>query len=204
VTSRSSPPLDDWHGDRRRTVETFVLAHASLGDLRGSPHLGRPLEHAFILRMISEFQGFVRDLHELAVGHLVAVTKVPPALKAVLVSAMTAGRGIDRGNAVVATMESDFGRLGVHRLSILLGAQEPRWSPPPPASADKRVYEGLISLRNALAHGNQSQLNALIARGASDTIDSSRAALSSLDRFAGALDRVVWDHVFGVTRKEPW
>jgi hypothetical protein len=62
----------------------------------------------------------------------------------------------------------------------------------------------LIELRNALAHGNQGQLDRLRARGVADTVTWARRRLSGLDRTSRALDRLVWDHVVETFKSEPW
>lgn len=89
-------------------------------------------------------------------------------------------------------------------LGARLGALEPRWRLHPPAISDRRLYDELLDLRNALAHGNESELTVLRRRGVADTVAAMQGPLAALDRLARALDEVVWDHLSGVTGKEPW
>jgi hypothetical protein len=70
--------------------------------------------------------------------------------------------------------------------------------------SDQAYYQDLIELRNALAHGNQGEVNRLRARGVADTVSWARARLPGLDRTARALDRVVWDHLVTTFGTEPW
>jgi hypothetical protein len=164
--------------------------------------LGRPVGHAYILRVVAEFQGFVRDLHNLGVEKLVDLSNPDPPYRALLAPAQ--GRLIDRGNADARTIESDFRRLGISGFRSRLRALSPKWDQPPGRRTDQADYQALIELRNALAHGNQGQLDRLRARGVADTITWTRARLPGLNRTARALDRLVWDHMVTTFGQEPW
>lgn len=175
------------------------------GDPARSDHAGDPLAHAFILRVVSEFQAFARDLHDLAVELLVAATGIAGSLQGNLTSGMTLGRGIDRGNASVPTLQADSRRIGLHEMNARIGATEPRWASPNHAGPDRKLYENLVTLRKALAHGNQVELTALRSRGVYDTVAATRdTALPALDRLASSLDHLVWDHLSGAIGEEPW
>lgn len=69
---------------------------------------------------------------------------------------------------------------------------------------DQAYYQELVELRNCLAHGNQTQLQALRGRGTHDTVTFGRGRLRGLDRIALALDRVVWDHLHATFGGDPW
>ena len=160
--------------------------------------IGRPVGHAYILRVVAEFQGFVRDLHDLAAERLVDLAVPDVRYRPLLAGAATEGRLIDRGNADVRNLEQDFRRLGISGLKNKIAARNARWA------ADQNHYGELIQLRNALAHGNQGQLDRLRATGVADTVSWTRRRLPGLDRTARALDRAVWDHVVEIFRAEPW
>jgi hypothetical protein len=101
-------------------------------------------------------------------------------------------------------MEEDFQRLGIGGLSSRISARNANWQKTPSHRGDGAFYGDLIELRNALAHGNQRQLERLRRRRVMDTITWARSRLPGLNRIAKALDRVVWDHVRDNFDVEPW
>lgn len=165
--------------------------------------IGRPVGHAYILRVVAEFQGFVRDLHDIAAERVVDLANPDLRFRPLLVGAATEGRFIDRGNADVRSLEQDFRRLDINGLKRRISERSARWAPAQ-GRGDQAYYQELIELRNALAHGNQGQLDRLRARGVADTVTWARGGLPGLDRTARALDRVVWDHVAEIFQTEPW
>lgn len=96
---------------------TLAQAHAAMGEVDGPGRpleLGRPVGHAYILRVVAEFQAFVRDLHDLAAERVVDLAKPDARYRPLLVAAVTEGRFIDRDNADVRSLEQDFRRLGIN------------------------------------------------------------------------------------------
>jgi hypothetical protein len=159
--------------------------------------------HAYVLRVVAEFQAFTRDLHDLAAERVVVLANPDAPYRPILVAATSAGRSIDRGNADVRSLEQDFRRLGINGLKAQLAQRNARWAPAQ-GRGDQAYFKELIDLRNALAHGNQGQLDGLRARGVADTVTWTRNRLPGLDRTARALDRLVWDHVAALFQLEPW
>ncbi|HYI60211.1 MAG TPA: hypothetical protein VEW93_00230 [Acidimicrobiales bacterium] len=155
---------------------------------------------------MAEFQAFTRDLHDLGAELLVMGSGSRPDFTALLVSAVTEGRQMNRSNSDLNTLRSDFRRLGIQGLNGRLEAANGHWATrrKPRRRGDKAYYEDLIRLRNALAHGNQSDLDRLRREGVLDTVSWGRARLPGLDRTAKALDRVVWEHLRTTFGAEPW
>jgi len=86
--------------------------------LIGGPAPGRRwrtavLNEALVLRLAAEFQGFARDLHDLACD-LFALWTAPlnPAVERVVRASLAEGRELDRGNAHPGSIGRDFGRFG--------------------------------------------------------------------------------------------
>ena len=201
-----SIPLQSWLGSRRQAIVTLAQAHAAMGEVDGPGRpleIGRPVGHAYVLRVVAEFQAFVRDVHELGAERLVDLAGPQGQYRPLLIAAATEGRFIDRGNAGVVSIEQDFRRLGISGLKGKMTARNARWDPPS-GRGDQAYYQDLIELRNALAHGNQNQLDRLRARSVADTVTWTRARLRGLDRMAKALDRIVWDHLASTFGTEPW
>jgi len=57
---------------------------------------------------------------------------------------------------------------------------------------------------NALAHGNQRQVDEYRRQGRSDTVTWGRGQLPVLNRAARGLDSIVWDHLLSETGAAPW
>lgn len=108
--------------------------------------------------------------------------------QAMLIAAATLGRMIDRGKADLRSLEQGFRRIGISGISGRIASLSARWSPAMAWRGDQAFYQDLIELRNALAHGNQQQLDRLRARGVLDMVSWARDRLPGLDRTARALD----------------
>lgn len=198
---QKSPPLRTWSGARRSAIQTLQTAHATAGELAGPGRpleIGRPLAHAYVLRIVAEFQAFTRDLHDLAALRLAHLLTSDPQNESFLVTLMTKGRALDRGNATFGNLARDFERLGIRGLGTELGKTNAYWQ------KDKTFYGNLIRLRNCLAHGSQAELDELRREGIVDTVSWARDRLPGLDRIAKTLDRIVWEHLFTTFGVEPW
>lgn len=207
MTYKQSLPLERWLGPRRDAIATLAVAHAAMGEVDGPGRpleIGRPIAHAYVLRVVAEFQAFARDLHGLAAERLVDLSQPQPQFRVLLIAAATEGRSIDRGNADLRSLQQDFRRLGMDGLNGRIGARNSQWVHEPPRRGDRAHYQDLIELRNALAHGHQGQLDALRARRVADTVSWTRSRLAGLNRTARALDRTVWDHLVTTSSSEPW
>lgn len=199
-----SAALQGWFGDRCADLAAVEEAHRRVA--QATPGAGRPLSrggdhiaHAFIVRMYAEFQGFVRELHDIAVIAFVRGSEVAVTHRAPIIHAATDGRRLDLGNAGLQVIKQDFRRIGLSSLGGQLANLNPRHVD------DKARYEELTELRNALAHGNADQLRALRAKNIKPTMTWGRSTRSSLNRMARALDRSVWDHVVAAyPNLDPW
>jgi hypothetical protein len=201
VVYKPSEPRRRWASDRLARIDVLATGHASVSGVAGPGRpkdASKPLAHAYIIGMLSEFQGFVRDLHDLAVERVVSASGAASTFAPILIDGMTAGRGIDRGNATTPTVKSDFARIGLSPLNPAL--HNSRWS-----KGDSAEFDLLVRLRNALGHGNETELRALLAGGAvKDTVSWARARLPLINRYVRALDKLVWNHLVRATGKEPW
>lgn len=204
MSYRKSAPLERWFGERRRTIAVLAQGHAAVGGLgRPGPPLAisRPLAHAYIIVMLREFQAFARDLHDISVECLVTASGAARFLHPMLTEGLIGGRALDRGNATQAAIKNDFKRIGL--VPINIGVHNKRWSGPD--GGDKAIFDVLVELRNALGHGNEVALDLLISTGrANDTLTWARDKRPVLNRYARALDRIVWDHLVKTIGSEPW
>jgi hypothetical protein len=206
VAYQNSVALRSWLGDRAESITRVADAHAAMGEVEGPGRpleLGRPLAHAYIIRLVAEFQGFVRDLYDLAAEHLVTSAEPPDGLVTILTTAITRGRAIDAGNATMTALRTDFRRLGIRNLEGKLAARYQNWDKDH-GGTDPARYNALVGLRNALAHGNQRQVDEHRRQGHPDTVTWGRQQVPVLNRAARGLDRIVWDHLAAETGASPW
>jgi hypothetical protein len=113
VAYQSSPARKRWLSERRATVDVLETAHKHISKVSGHGRpldLGRPVAHAYVL-VTAQFQGFVRDLHDLGALALVAAAGAPPQIASLLTGAIVEGRALDKGNATVPAIQNDFRRL---------------------------------------------------------------------------------------------
>lgn len=139
-----SIPLTQWLGSRRTAIVTLAEAHAVMGEVDGPGRpreIGRPIGHAYVLRVVAELQAFVRDLHDLAAERVVNLATSQAQYRALLIGAATEGRLIDRGNADLRSIEQDFQRLGIGELNGKIGALNSRWAHPN-GRGDRAYYQG--------------------------------------------------------------
>ncbi len=202
MSYRRSLPLERWLGPRREVIDTLATGHAAVGGLKGPGRpldVSKPLAHAYVIVALAQFQGFIRDLHDLAVEEVVSGSGATAAYVPLLIEGVRAGRAIDRANPTHRNIKDDFARLGLSPLDI--SAYNRRWESP----GDAREMHRLIALRNAVGHGHETVLQQLLAGGqVRDTVGWVRDRLPVLNRYARALDRLLWDHVEGIFGKEPW
>lgn len=201
IRYQRSLALDGWQGSRRQSLEVLELANRHVGRIAGPGRpsdIGRPLAHAYVLQLVGDFQGFARQLHDLAAQALIASSGADGRHHAELVLAVTRGRALDRGNADLRALQQDFRRLGIDSLRQRLSTVDNRWQ------ADRIALEQLTELRNAIAHGHTGQIAELRRRGIRDTRSWARSRRPHLARIAAALDRVVWDHLHETFEREPW
>lgn len=198
----TSEPLKRWLGPRREAIDTVAAGHAKVGDLTGPGRpldASKPLAHAYVLVIVSQFQGFIRDMHDLAVERLLSASGATPSFIPILTEGIVDARNIDRGNPTHRNVTSDFARIGLSPLNI--STRNPRWATP----GDALQFNRLMGLRNALAHGNEDDLRSLLAAGdVQDTVSWARGRLPVLNRYSRVLDHMVWDHLRATTGKVPW
>ena len=141
------------------------------------------LNRSLIVVMVAQFQTYCRDLHDEAVDvHVAAANQWQAVL---LRNLMTQGRQLDSKSPRPGALGSDFARLGIELIPKLrtLGR----------AVTDAvDGLEVLVDFRNAVAHGNESELVAVEATGrVRATLTSYRAHRRALNRLVDTMDAVV-------------
>jgi hypothetical protein len=195
-----SAALTQWRSTRACRLDRLMSAHVAVGGSgAGRRWATEELNHAIVLRLASEFQGFCRDLHQEAVR--VVADALAPAdfqLQEVLATPYAAARRLDRGNAEPVGLANDFGLLGV-KLWPALGARYPSKS-----EEWRRKLELLNQVRNGLAHDDPSRLAKVQSAGWSPTLLSVRRWRGALDGLAAGMDRVTGERLQTLLNVTAW
>ncbi len=146
--------ITTWNGARSAGLDRLVDAHrAFAGAGRGRRWITAEINHALIVRLASEFQGFCRDLHDEVIAALVAgQLGSDPRFVAIVGASLGSGRKLDRGNANWANVCDDFARFGIplaNQLRDLNPLRYPIWA---------ETMDRLNQARNAIAHDDRPAL----------------------------------------------
>lgn len=194
-----SAALIQWQTSRKTKLDNLLKAHVAVGGSNaGRRWATEELNHAIILRLASEFQGYCRDLHDEAVEFFVHSVTPDPQLRQVLTLPYYAARRLDRGNAAPAALSNDFGYLGVKlwpSLQSLYPTRCPEW---------QRRLELLNQARNGIAHDDVKKLDGVVAAGWPLTLPSVRRWRSGLDGLAKGMDHVVGRGLRQMLSTAPW
>ena len=108
-----SKALRRWFKSQAVALDQMENAHASVGGKgRGRRYTTDQINQAYAVLLVSQFQGFCRDLHSESAEYLVDILE-PPSLRPIVRAEFTRERKLDRGNANPGNLGADFGRLGI-------------------------------------------------------------------------------------------
>ncbi len=193
-----SAALQTWATDARARLDELESVHRQLtGDKRGRRWGTSQLNLSLFAALTGQFQAYCRSLHDEAVAvHASAANTRQANLLRLL---LTQGRQLDRGNARTDSLGSDFNRLGFEFIPQLR-AHGPR------TVRRLRLIDDLVDIRNAIAHGHESQAATIASSvGVTLTKNSYIRYRRALDALAHTMDSVVARHLatlLGIAR--PW
>jgi hypothetical protein len=142
--------------------------------------------------LLSQFQGFCRDLHGECIEQIVAAVD-PHELRPLIRSEFSRARQLDKGNPNPGNIGADFTRLGID-LWPAVKLDDAR------NVGRQAKLERLANWRNAIAHQDfrdELQPSAVTLR----TLKAWRAACNAL---AFSFDRVVTQHLAKLLGARPW
>ncbi|MFC6088328.1 hypothetical protein Q5530_04395 [Saccharothrix sp. BKS2] len=195
-----SAALLQWQSSRKAKLDNLLKAHLAVGGSKaGRRWATEELNHAIILRLASEFQGYCRDLHDEAIQFVVHSTaSADPEVRRVLTFSFLAARRLDRGNAEPGALGNDFSLFNVD-LWPNLHAHYPTKS-----SEWRRRLEMLNKARNGIAHDDKKKIADVVAADWPLTLPSVKRWRSGLDGLARGMDHVVNESLRQLLNKAPW
>lgn len=138
------------------------------------------LNRSLFVVLVAQFQTFCRDLHDEAVDLHVAAAN--PLQAFLLRNLLTQGRQLDTENPRPGALGSDFGRLAIELIPRLRGHGQAV------VDAIDRL-EVLVDFRNAVVHGNESEIAAQARTGKiTATLTSYRTHRKPLDALVATID----------------
>ena len=184
-----------WRTVRAATLDEIEAAHTSVGGTgRGRRYATQQINHAYVVLLSSQFQGYCRDLHS-ECADVLAQEVSPAILQQIVRSEFLHDRKLKQGNANPGNIGSDFSRLGVTLWSEVIALDR----------RNRMRQNKLMRLndwRNAIAHQDfdPTRLGGATTLRLAD-VRNGRAALDSL---AQAMDVVMEHYLQGITGNAPW
>ncbi len=196
----TSQALGKWRSDRSTRLDKLFAAHARISDGARGRWETDELNHAIILRLAAEFQGFCRDLHDECGDAVVAALELKNPSLAIILGRynLQYARKIDSGNAQPASLGTDFGRFNLPLWAELKARYPSR------ARTWNEKLTLLNEARNGIAHDDNAKLDRLRAAGWSLTVATARRWRSGLDGLAMGMDTVCEVHLRGLLGRAPW
>ena len=175
-----------WDTECTARLDELERIHAEArGSGRGRRWYTEQLNRSLLVALVGQFQVYCRDLHNEAIG--VCLTQANAHQVDVLETLLKQNRKLDTQNPRLSSLGSDFGRMGFD----LIPALKCRGSR---AITDLARVDELVDFRNAIVHGNETQVQLLVKSYRTNV------SLKSYRQFRKSLDRLVWimDNVVAV------
>lgn len=187
-----------WQAGRAEQIDRMERVHREItGAGAGRRWESEHLNGAIIARIVAEFQGFARDLHDEATDHVVGCLRITdPGLRALTRAAYNRGRALNSGNPTWNCLKDDFARFEL-RLQDDMDARyanSAKW---------RQRLDEVIFTRNAVVHADEDKLTRCRADGRL-TLHRARSWRSSLNAMAAGMDRVTGAHLALLTGVRPW
>ncbi len=189
---------DVWDTECVARLDQLERIHTAAGGTgRGRRWGTDQLNRSLFVALVGQFQVYCRELHDEAVR--VYLSQANPRQVAALDSLLRQRRELDNRNPRRDALKKDFGRMGLK----LIPALESLYVR---ANQDIDRLELLVRFRNAIAHGNESEIRSLVQRyRMRPTLRSYRTFKSAVSRLVDKLDTVVATELAGeLGTRRPW
>ena len=186
--------LQRWRSMRATSLDRVEVAYTAIsGTGAKRRHATQQLNHAYVVLLAAEFQGFCRDLYREAVDAI--SPSIPPALRPMVNAEFDLHRTLQRGNATPSNLGTDFGRFDFDLWPAVdaLDGQEP---------ALRRQLEQMNLWRNAVAHSDFNPVK--LGGRITVTAKTVRRWRRLCNRVARLIDRVLGDKLQSLLGNRPW
>jgi hypothetical protein len=176
-----------------------MTAHAMVGGRgRGRRTQTQSINWSLVLILASEFQGYVREVHDEAAEFLAGAVSLGNYSFFTLVrNNLTVNRQVDRVNAKSATLKVDFDRFGFDLWSDICSAVAS-------GQSWKEQIDRLNEARNSIAHNDLEKLKALSMRGYPLNLVTIRSWRSACNGVARHIDISLGKRLSQLAGVEPW
>jgi hypothetical protein len=189
----TSYAYQEWLTTRRQALEEIAAAHRAVGGSGpGRRRATEQINHAYVVLLSSQFQGYCRDLHTEAVSSL--SVHLPADLREVVRIRMVAGRLLDRGNPTPGNLGADFGRLGFDLWAVVRRHDRRN-------RTRQENLQTLAAWRNAIAHQDFSSPRLRPGRLRLEHVRRWRGSCHALAR---VFDEAVAVQLRSVVGSRPW
>lgn len=140
------------------------------------------LNRSLFVALVAQFQTYCRDLHDDAIDvHTAAATAEQRELVRTL---MSQGRRLDTQTPRTSALASDFSRVGFNIVTALKAQGREM-------ETALGLLDVVVDFRNAVAHGNETQIASVVAsRRIKTTMRSYRQYRRRISNLASTMDRV--------------
>ena len=173
-----------WDTECVARLDQLERIHAAAGGTgRGRRWGTEQLNRSLFVALVGQFQVYCRELHDEAIS--VYLAQANPCQVDALRKLLRRRRDLDTRNPRRESLGNDFGRMGVRLIPTL----QSRYGS---ADQDLARLELLVNFRNAVVHGNESEVHALTRkRPIATTLRSYHLFRRTCDRLVRRLDTVV-------------
>jgi hypothetical protein len=191
-----SRSLFRWRGARARELDQLAAAHASVGGSGpGRRHATQQINHAYLVLLASQFQGYCRDLHSECVDLLVASLPAGDPRTDMFQIGLLQGRQLDARNAQPASIGSDFGRFRMDFWAVVNDRS--------PRNAERQAaLESLNTWRNAIVHQDFDPRRH--GGRVSARLQDVRQFRAACDALAAEFDAVMADRLTAILGRPAW
>ncbi len=183
-TKLASDALKDWRSAGLSRLDELERVHSdATGPGPGRRWGTEQLNRSLFVALVAQFQTYCRNLHDEAVDLHVNHANAHQA--ELLHALLTQGRKLDIQTPRPSVLGGDFGRLGFSVLEAMRAVG-------PREEQDLDRLDVLVDFRNAIGHGNETEVSALVGRGEiRATKNVYHRYRRTLERVAGTIDGVV-------------